>query len=623
MPKTITKNISRSNLAHILICVLFYTVLALFVVGLFTVSKNYQKIYSSPKVIDGSADFTGVDLRSRKVECILSGKWEFFHNRWIITDGYADTEPDGLLDVPGHWTLKDFGGKRLEKSGYASYRITLYNVQEGVDVAVFRLRSANAYRIFINGRLVTRSGEVSTVPSETFVTGTIDEQNSYISDGTPLEVVIELSATNNGGISAAPWLGSRGTSSSEFGANLRNFSAAALGIATVAVVISLLAFLFFDNMRDISMVLCIVLLYVYFLLSKDMLYFLKIPFAIAVIPETVSAVAALCALIWHFCRIGVPISKKMNIVCGATAVVAVIAFSFLAGTDFAAIPAFLTIAAACSYLYPLISHSKMRPALRGIYGMLFTFMLSVFCFELADILGLIVFGTEFIFSVEMMLMISCFAALGLWRVAVQTKEAVRAGQLESELFRVSRQALKAQIKPHFVFNSLTAIRSLYRSSVEEGDEALEHFANHLRFNIDSDGTDTVPFDEEISNTLNYFELENLRTSGKLTLLLDIGYSDFRVPVLSLQPIVENAVRHAETEKVKDGYIMIQSALENNVVILKIIDNGKGFDVAKVKFGVGLENTRKRFEYIFGASMSIESEIEKGTQVTITMPLEDK
>lgn len=617
------KKTSRSKLAHILFCALFYAILASFVAGLFAFSANYQKIYSSPKVVEGNIDFTGVDLRSRKVECILSGEWEFFYNRWIITDDETEAEPDGLLTVPGHWTLKNFGGRTLPKSGYASYRINVYNVQEGVDVTVFRIRCTNAYRIFINGQLVTRSGELSKNPFETSVTGRIDERISYISDGSPLEVVIELSATNSGGISAAPWLGSRGTSSAAYGSKLRNFSAAALGVTTISVLLSVLTFIFFRYMRDISMPLCIMLLYVHFLLSKDMLYFLGLSYGVAVIPEILSAVAVFCAFVWHFHRTHAKINKKLNLICGSIALVAAVAFIALAATDFAAIPAFFIIATACVYLYPLICNTKIHPVLRGIYGVLFIFMLSGFCFELADLLGLIVFGTEFIFSVEIMLMIACFAVLGLWRMAVTAKESMRANELERELFRVKQQALKAQIKPHFVFNSLTAIQSLYRSSLKEGDEALEHFARHLRLNIDSDGADVIPFDDEVRNILNYFELENLRAGGNLTLLLDINYSDFNVPVLSLQPLVENAILYAETERTKDGFIMLYSALEDNVVTIKVIDNGKGFDIENTSYGIGLENTKKRFEGMFGASVNVKSECGKGTEITISIPLEEK
>ena len=617
------KKTNRSKLTHILFCALFYAILASFVAGLFAFSANYQKIYSSPEVVKGSADFTGVDLRSRKVECILSGEWEFFYNRWIITDDEKNAEPDGLLNVPGHWTLKDFGGGTLPKSGYASYRLTVYNVQKDVDVTVFRIRCTNAYRIFINGQLVTRSGELSKKPSETSVTGKLDEHIPYISDGSPLEVVIELSATNSGGISAAPWLGGVGTSSATYGTEWRNFSAATLGITTIAVLLSVLTFIFFRYMRDISMPLCIVLLYIHFLFSKDMLYFLGLPYGIAVIPEILSAVAVFIAFVWHFYRIHTAINKKLNIICGSIALVAVVAFIALEATDFVAIPTFLIIATACVYLYPLISNTKIQPALRGVYGVLFIFMMSVFCFELADLLGLIVFGTEFIFSIEMMLMIACFAVLGLWRIATSAKEAMRANELERELFRVKQQALKAQIKPHFVFNSLTAIQSLYRSSLKEGDEALEHFAHHLRLNIDSDGDDVIPFDEEVRNILNYFELENLRAGGTLTLLLDINYSDFNVPVLSLQPLVENAILYAETEKIKDGFIMLYSALEDGAVTVKITDNGKGFDTADTDYGVGLENTKKRFEGMFGATVGVKSEPGKGTEITISIPLEEK
>ena len=619
MSQSNEKKRSRAKLYRILACALFYAVLALFVAGLFSVSANYQKIYSSPEVTDGIADFDGVEIPSRSVDCILSGKWEFFYNRWIISDGETDAVPDGLLSVPGRWTGKNFGNGRLPKSGYASYRITLFNVQEGVNVSIFRIRCVNAYRIFINGQLVTRSGTLSKNPSETIVTGAIEEEHTVLSDGQPMEVVIELSATNFGGISAAPWLCGRAPSPQGV-SKLRNFSAAALGVTTVAVLFSILMFVFFSYMRDVSMPINITLLYVHFLFSKDMLYFLGVPYGAAVVLQVISALAAFISLVWHFYRMHAAINIKLNVICGLAALAGLIAWATLSATDFAAIPAYLIIAVGCCYLYPLISDTKLHPAIRGVYGTLFTFMLSVFCFELADILGIIVFGTEFIFSVEIMLMIACFAVLGLWRIAAASKQSLRAGELEKELSHVKQQALKAQIKPHFVFNSLTAIQSRYRNSPDEGDEALTHFARHLRLNIDSDGADMIPFDDEVRNILNYFELENMRADGKLTLLLDVNYSNFNIPVLSLQPLVENAIVHAETEKKKDGYIMVSSALEDNVIIVKVTDNGKGFDAQSAVYGVGLENAKKRFECCSGASVKIKSAIGVGTEITIEIPL---
>ena len=120
--------------------------------------------------------------------------------------------------------------------------------------------------------------------------------------------------------------------------------------------------------------------------------------------------------------------------------------------------------------------------------------------------------------------------------------------------------------------------------------------------------------------LNYFELENLRADGTLELLLDLNYTDFHVPVLSLQPLVENAIRHGGLREKQDGYITLSSDKTDAAAVITVSDNGKGFDVNAVRAGVGLENTRKRFASIH-AKMTVESKLGFGTKITIEIPLE--
>ena len=244
--------------------------------------------------------------------------------------------------------------------------------------------------------------------------------------------------------------------------------------------------------------------------------------------------------------------------------------------------------------------------------------MSVVGFELCDGLRMLVYGTEFIFTIELMLIIACFAVLWLWKITKTARNAIRVSELECELSTVKNQALKAQIKPHFIYNSLTAIQARYRDGLNDGDKAIEQFAKHLRLITDSNGEDMIALDDEIRNVLNYFELENLRAGGKLNLYLDLNYTDFSVPVLSLQPLVENAIRHGELRDKQDGYILLSSEKTDSAIVIKVTDNGKGFDVNTARKGVGIENTRKRFELI-KADMQITSEPDSGTTVTITIP----
>lgn len=611
------KKISAKS-EQITFCVIMYTILALFIVILFIFNCNYSKIYKSPQIKDGKADFSNVDIPSRDVACNLAGQWEFFYNKWIVTDGY-DGERDGLINISELWTYKNFGNGRLTKTGYASYRLIVQNVQPDIDIKVYRLYCNFAYRVFINGQLNYRSGELSKNVSETKVTGISDEIHPYHTDGGDLEIVIEISAMNTGGFNTAPWLAASTTGKS-YGSNLRSFNYIALGLTTSAVAISILTYAFFKYKRDITAPAFMIALYCHFLFSKDMLYVIPLSIPAAMILQLLSATATLGILIAHFWRNGAKLNKIFVIVTSAAVVLfTALTFAFY-GTPLAAVFAFILFGIGCSYLVPMVFNNKSETIQWSVYGTLFVFLMSVLCFEMCDGLGLLVFGTEFIFTFELMIILTCFALLWIWKLAKTARTAIRASQLECELAAVKNQALKAQIKPHFIYNSLTAIQAQYRDGLDEGDKAIEQFAKHLRLITDSNSKDTIPFDDEVRNVLNYFELENLRTKGKLNLLLDLNYTDFCVPILSLQPLVENAIRHSGIRQKQDGYIELSSDKRNNCVIIKVSDNGNGFDVTATRSGVGLENTQKRFE-LLKAQMEIYSKPNCGTQVIIKIPLE--
>ncbi|MDE7297099.1 MAG: histidine kinase [Clostridia bacterium] len=611
------KKISNKTVRGIF-CAVMYALLAIFMLGLFLFSANYSKIYGSPQVQDSAVNFEGIDIPSRDVACNLAGEWEFFYNEWIITDGY-DGEPDGMIKLPAVWTYKNFGNGALPRTGFASYRLRADNVQAGINVIVYRHYSNFAFRVFINGELNYRSGELSKTVSETVVTGRTTEQHPYLTDGSPLEIVIEVSAMTVGGFHTAPWLAATSTGNS-YGGNLRSFNYIALGIAASAVAVSILSFIFFRFKRDITVPAFMFALFAHFLCSRDMLYVIRWSIPTAMILQMLTAIVSFVLLVLHFWRSGAKL-KKIPVLVSllSAAVFTALTFAFY-GTPLAPVFAFALFVVGCAFLVPIVFNEKLAPVQRYAYGVLFAFLMSVFCFELCDGLGLLVFGTEFIFTFELMLIIACFAVLWLWKLAKNARNAIRVSELECELSSVKNQALKAQIEPHFIYNSLTAIQARYRDGLHEGDKAIEQFAKHLRLITDSKGEDVIAFDDEVRNVLNYFELENLRADGKLNLLLDLDYTDFCVPALSLQPLVENAVKHGNLRGIQDGYISLSSERTESAIVITVADNGQGFDLDKVHTGVGLENARKRFE-LFGAQMKIKSAPNQGTQVTIEIPLE--
>ncbi|MDE6442503.1 MAG: histidine kinase [Clostridia bacterium] len=613
-----SRKIFNKKAAKIILCAALYIALILFTGSLFLLSANYQNVYESPTVSGGKADFKGIEISSRSVPCTLTGEWEFFYNRWIVTDG-DDGQADGMINLPALWTGRDFGNGKLPKYGYASYRLVLENVQPDIYITVFRHNSDVAYRVFINGQLNVRSGTVSKDIRETKVSGRYDQKIAFHTDGNPIEIVIELSACTNGGFNVSPWLNYDWSGEVTYGSRLRSFTLIALGISSAAVGVSILTYLFFKYKRDITVPALILTLFIHFICSKDIMYVFALPFTLTRIVAFFSAAATFIVFILHMRRNGIVYNKTELLITGISAAVFTVLLFTLYGTPYAPIAALLLIITGSLHLIPLSCANKLTNAQRVLYSVFLTLILIILIAELCDGLGLIVFGIEFYFSIVLMFIIACFTILWLWKIATAARTAVRVSELECELFSARNKALKAQIKPHFVFNSLTAIQARYRKGLTDGDKAIEQFARHMRLITDSDSKETITFDEEVRNVLNYFELENLRAGGKLKLLLDLDFNDFSIPVLSLQPLVENAVRHGNLNAV-DGFIQLSSVKKNNTAVVTVSDNGQGFDTASVHEGVGLENTRKRLELI-GGKMNVISSPDCGTQVIIEIPLE--
>ena len=142
----------------------------------------------------------------------------------------------------------------------------------------------------------------------------------------------------------------------------------------------------------------------------------------------------------------------------------------------------------------------------------------------------------------------------------------------------------------------------------------------MRANVSADGLPLVTFEEELNNVDTYFRLYNERKDGRLVLNHNIDEYDFLVPPLSVQPLVENAIKYARTEDKEDGAITINSYSDEKYIYVEVVDNGVGFDVNAIGAqSVGLKNARERFSILLQAEMTIESEIGKGTKITIKIP----
>ncbi len=219
--------------------------------------------------------------------------------------------------------------------------------------------------------------------------------------------------------------------------------------------------------------------------------------------------------------------------------------------------------------------------------------------------------------VYMFIIVLVFLIIYFYYIIRTTRAALKASEYKLQLNTLKSEVLREQIKPHFIFNSLTAIKSLYHKNLDEGDHAMNLFSRHLRSNVEAADTDLIPFERELDNIENYIELENARYDKKFNVIYDIDITDFSVPVLSLQPFVENAIKYSKVNAKEDGFIEISTSEHGEEIWLEISDNGAGFDESDIKENsYGIRNSRERFKLLMNAEIDIASAKGEGTRVTV-------
>lgn len=199
-------------------------------------------------------------------------------------------------------------------------------------------------------------------------------------------------------------------------------------------------------------------------------------------------------------------------------------------------------------------------------------------------------------------------------------------QSQVELMESRMHLLTAQIQPHFIHNTLNTIYSLCDEDVEDTKQAICDFSDYLRTSFEAmDITEPVPFQKELDHIMFYLSIEKRRFLDKLNVEYDIQTTDFTLPVLTIQPLVENAVRHGIRQRSTPGKLFIQTRETDSAYEIVVKDDGAGFDPSSAaseedgRKHLGISNSRTRLQKLSGGTLDIISEPEAGTTVTVRIP----
>jgi two-component system LytT family sensor kinase len=213
-------------------------------------------------------------------------------------------------------------------------------------------------------------------------------------------------------------------------------------------------------------------------------------------------------------------------------------------------------------------------------------------------------------------------AIEWYRAARQAE--LRASTLAAQLSSAQLDALRSQLDPHFLFNTLNSISALMHRDVHAADTMLSRLSDMLRLTLDSASAQEVPLRAELETTRLYLDIMDARFGDRLSWSFDVGDSllDERVPSFLLQPLVENVVRHGVHESSLRTTIRVGAEAVGDALVFRIADDGRGLPAdAGLIEGIGLRNTRRRLAELYGAAARLEvtGRDGGGTEVIVSIP----
>lgn len=192
---------------------------------------------------------------------------------------------------------------------------------------------------------------------------------------------------------------------------------------------------------------------------------------------------------------------------------------------------------------------------------------------------------------------------------------------EEKVKDIQIRMMLSQIQPHFVYNSLSCISTLIPIDPQKAQQTLDDFTEYLRANFSSlTENRLISFEDELKHIEAFLSLEEIRFGDRIKVVYDLKEKNFAIPPLTIQPLVENAVRHGILRRVEGGMVKISSYETKEAFVVEVVDDGVGFHVGAPGLGtndhIGINNIRYRLAKMKKGTLDIESELGKGTKATV-------
>ena len=285
---------------------------------------------------------------------------------------------------------------------------------------------------------------------------------------------------------------------------------------------------------------------------------------------------------------------------------------------------FVCVLAICALVYSTVQYLKYSKKEPTIQITITFFLIETILCYLYEIFLLVPVSTYNTSSLSTVFFLAC-VMLTVLNSYLREKEAEQTSltkELTDKIRDTEFTFLNSQIQSHFIYNTLNSIQSLCNTNPEKASELVEEFSFYLRNRLEFNKMpNLINLEDEIEHIKTYINIEQTRFGDNIKCVYDLAITDIKIPPLSVQPLVENAVKHGISKQVGGGVIILSTYQDRKNVYIRVKDNGLGFDVNVLKDSkrVGFNNIKDRLDLYLGATIKLESKIGVGTVVTITIP----
>lgn len=548
-----------------------------------------------------------------------------------------------IADVPGAWTEYEVGDKGFPGQGYGTYRLQVKTGIPAGKLMSFRINTfSSAYTIYVNDTEIASNGKVAASP-QLYVPEYRPLTTVFKIPGSEFDLIIQVANYHfyKGGFWYSINMGT--------GEGIGNLQDILLGkelfLIGALTIISIYYFSIYFLIRNTKMYLYFAVICLLAIIPSDLLGELLFCRLFPGIPFT------LVVLLWYTSTQWLPFflilyvgemfpagfTRRVNRIFGTMTVIMTLLYIFTPVSFYTRLGRAGDYLMLVGILYTVVLAVKgFREKIQGaiLYTVATLLLLLTVAHDVLFLANIIKSELGEITFIGVFVLLFVHTLIHARRFKSEYDEKARLlidiENSKEMAIKAEIKFLQAQIKPHFLYNTLSVIASLSTRNPMESRRIIVNLAEYLRSSFDFDNNDDmVPLFRELELVKAYVEIEKARFRNRIKFELNcVNVPDIMVPRLSIQPLVENAIRHGTLKKAEGGTVTLSIKKDHGMVQIDVADNGKGMSHTLVTKllqdadgtqGVGIKNINRRLLRHYGKGLDIKSGMDEGTRVSFGIP----